>query len=1378
MSNIFNLSHQSLKPKVYLCRKDYSRIGEITAFLSDMAVSMRFGNPDEITFTVHKSIDTFVNPYWHDIVNLKLAYIYDFNEYFEIEVKNEENETELKHITARSLCEAELSNLNISVEVNTDTDISRSDYSPTVVYNPHNPSASLLHRILKDKAPHYAISHVDSSLASLQRTFSIDNNIDDFLRQELSQEIDAYVEYDTADRSISLYDMMSVCNGCGHRGNYYDKCPVCGHTDVRNGYGEWTNVYVSTDNLAEDVTLSAETATIKNCFKVVGGDDNITNRIPSVNPNGTGYIVKFSDLQYDDMPIELSDKLKAYDALCRSKKDEYKNVTLNICECLDKILYYQSGMMPSPSTSGTDSSQEISNITDDLSALMSNSQPPNTIGINTFGKFTTASLVNRAVLSYVKILLSPDYEVSVKSSSYCYDESHGYGVWKGVLHVNSVSYPDTDRADSGEITLKVDGNAIAYVTQKIDKALASKDLKDETYDYSLYCVDALQNFIDAYEACEAILVDHGDSGMGTDTPQYAIYDKYRNLKESAVTEQMRKKSMVDEWTHKKETYEAKQKEINGLLNLQNYLGNDLFKLYCAYRRDDRYQNNNYVSDGLSDADLLKRAEKLLDTADEELETACRNQYSLTATVNNLFMMDEFAPFHDKCRLGNWIYAEINGSVFQLRLTKIGVNYEDLEQVSVEFSNVREIYNSSASIKDILNNAQSIAASYPATVRQVSEDSKTVSQVNNWVDNGLNATNMMIANSPVQNTVLDENGIWCRGYDEISGIFEPTQLRIVNSTLAVTDDSWTTTKAAIGKYIMQDPVTGEYRYAMGVIGETIIGKILLGENLGIYNSGQSMTFDKDGLKITNGKNTFTVNPNSNELLAISNTKQKVLYVDTDGMLHISGDGAGLDLKLNDSIKGLSNEISVTAKGLEGRIVSVSEGLSHDLSITAEGLESKITATDGRVTSLSSTVDGLTTEVADKVSSSVFEQTAHEIGISIASKVGNNEIIASINASTEGIKILGNKVDITGKVTFSSFTSDLQNSINAIGSNASDAKHKTDGLAAGTTVINGGCISTGTINADLITSGTIDAKKVNVVNVKASSVDAENITGTIITGKTIKGGNIEGTNLSGCAGGFTSIFLHNKNFIDSFQHGSICGQYLNGDGSVSQHEVMRINNMSDRSDMYVYTPMYFYHSNAYPVFNPIAGIRFGNKFLGSDLCQYPAYINMLHLGNLSDTGKTGIRMGFKHDTNDIPSFEIYDTIQNDGININIEGTRYNGIYHTISAKVFGNLEIAGTIIDQSSEKYKTNIKPLSDGDALNLLKYNIISFDYKDGRRYRHGMLAEEAAEISEYAVVRDKNREPDAISYVSFIPDIIKLNQIMYGEIQNIKQKIEQLGSAE
>lgn len=107
------------------------------------------------------------------------------------------------------------------------------------------------------------------------------------------------------------------------------------------------------------------------------------------------------------------------------------------------------------------------------------------------------------------------------------------------------------------------------------------------------------------------------------------------------------------------------------------------------------------------------------------------------------------------------------------------------------------------------------------------------------------------------------------------------------------------------------------------------------------------------------------------------------------------------------------------------------------------------------------------------------TASEISTTVSKKVGNNEIISKINQSAESVKISANKVNIEGATIFTSGRLS-QNSLN----NAYDAKNaastaisnlKNDlASASGTTVINGGHITTGVIDADLITAGTIKDK----------------------------------------------------------------------------------------------------------------------------------------------------------------------------------------------------------------------------------------------------------------------------------------------------------------
>ena len=54
-------------------------------------------------------------------------------------------------------------------------DIARDDYTfPTVLYDVEHKDSSLLHRIM-EKARHYTVIHVDSTIADIQRTFTFDD---------------------------------------------------------------------------------------------------------------------------------------------------------------------------------------------------------------------------------------------------------------------------------------------------------------------------------------------------------------------------------------------------------------------------------------------------------------------------------------------------------------------------------------------------------------------------------------------------------------------------------------------------------------------------------------------------------------------------------------------------------------------------------------------------------------------------------------------------------------------------------------------------------------------------------------------------------------------------------------------------------------------------------------------------------------------------------------------------------------------------------------------------------------------------------------------------------------------------------------------------
>jgi hypothetical protein len=97
------------------------------------------------------------------------------------------------------------------------------------------------------------------------------------------------------------------------------------------------------------------------------------------------------------------------------------------------------------------------------------------------------------------------------------------------------------------------------------------------------------------------------------------------------------------------------------------------------------------------------------------------------------------------------------------------------------------------------------------------------------------------------------------------------------------------------------------------------------------------------------------------------------------------------------------------------------------------------------------------------------TDKEFEVSIGKKADTSNIISMINASSEGIKIQGSKVNITGYVTFSDLSSPGQTTIS--GSN--------------------------------ITTGTIDASKANITNINASNITTGTLSGDYIYGGILKG-----------------------------------------------------------------------------------------------------------------------------------------------------------------------------------------------------------------------------------------------------------------------------------
>ena len=540
--------------------------------------------------------------------------------------------------------------------------------------------------------------------------------------------------------------------------------------------------------------------------------------------------------------------------------------------------------------------------------------------------------VNSTVLAMAKIIVKSTYKVEVNTSEL--SENNGIKTWTGNFVITNYS-DEEDTAVSKTVSIEVNDDYENFINQKIQKALNkdgiedvsitglfAKDLYDFREDLQHSALSFLISYRDACQACIDILIEQGvgndstwsDATEGLDGNLYEkLYQPYYQ-KLLAIEEEI--KVRESEINLIKGVYnsdgilisdgmqthiEKCKAEIQEALDFKNYLGNELWLEFCAYRREDKYSNDNYISDGLDNEELFKRASEFFEVANKEIYKASELQHSISTTLNNLLAIPKFKPLVEHFNVGNWIRVRIDDKVYKLRLLEYGISFKDFNNISVEFSDVTKIKNSVTDVQSILSQASSMATSYSSVKRQASQGEKSSAVLTDWVENGLNATNTKFVSADNQNQVWDKNGILCRYYDTIEEKYSDEQLRIINSTIAITDDNWETTKTAIGKYYYVDPKTKELKSAYGVNGETIVGKFILGEQLSMQNADGSMTFDENGLSIENGKNKVTINPNDDEIMNITNGTEKVFNINEEGDLSINGNIMARSLTLANGVE---------------------------------------------------------------------------------------------------------------------------------------------------------------------------------------------------------------------------------------------------------------------------------------------------------------------------------------------------------------------------------------------------------------------------------------------------------------------------------------------
>ncbi len=554
------------QPQIFLCDRQLNKFLEIEPVLN-IRIRCLLHGADEISFCVPEQSAAYDALREYSIVFAK-----GFG-YFEVSPTIHDAADETKEVHGSSLGECELSQLLCTLECNTDSDIERDGYVPTVLCSKSAPENSLIHRILSAYAPTYEVGHVDETIQSIQRTFSFSKL--DILScfSQIAEEINCFFDIrvqkagdNTVIREINIYDSQ-FCHDCHSRSILNGTCQDCKSTNI-DGIGEDTTITIGTDHISDEITLSTDDK-MKNCFLVEGGDDLITNTINGINPSGNNKIYLFSEETINSFSPALQEQYKKYMEKYRIQKPICEKIYETECNIFDLILYLQSGRMPDADRSKRSLKAEIDHMLAAYKKYFPN-------GLGTLSSPGSSS-PNSTIRQIFSLFAGTGYAVRQEHGSYdsadqtwsgdivVYDVANNDS--SATIHVSkqssTITYSSSDIVEHDPLCIRFSEDLQTYIRQRI--ACETKNVENITSetgnvpkDWNSYCLKRLHSFRDGYYECIRIL---------------------ENLKEISDLEEFRNK--IDDFLTEYNSY------IDQISDYTAHLEDMIYFLYFYYGSSDK-----------------------------------------------------------------------------------------------------------------------------------------------------------------------------------------------------------------------------------------------------------------------------------------------------------------------------------------------------------------------------------------------------------------------------------------------------------------------------------------------------------------------------------------------------------------------------------------------------------------------------------------------------------------------------------------------------------------------------------------------------------------------------------------------------------------------
>ncbi len=484
------------------------------------------------------------------------------------------------------------------------------------------------------------------------------------------------------------------------------------------------------------------------------------------------------------------------------------------------------------------------------------------------------------------------------------------------------------------------------------------------------------------------------------------------------------KSVVNKINTLNKEISAKQKEINAknkeiskiqktlqdintsLKFANNFTKKQLLEL-DNFIFEATYTNSNFVvTDKMTTTEIQDMSKQLLERGKKEMKKLSQPSFTFSMELANFLFAEKFKPFIDELKLGSLIHAEVKEDVWVSPiLLEIDIDYDNPENFTMTFGNKFRLETSEWTFNELFNQGKttnSVSRNYSSLIAPIKNGGLN-DQVTAYMQNSLNAANQEIISSENQDISVGSYGI--KGRKKLDdGNFDNHQLMITNNLICMTDDNWQTSKLALGN------MNGNY----GVVADTIVGKLIAGNELTITNKNNSFKLDGNGATLKNAS--LTIESGNSKIIQNAKDGFKIqkkdnknwkdqFYADKNGNLNMTGK---INIAKNSHVGGL--EITdKSIKSSNGNIVLESNGNARIGALKIDGNNARFDGTiradriEGQIVNNQIRNNAVT---GDKISNDTIAGaklnygtiTRREIG---NGAVGNTEIIRSGKAGLDSI-----------------------------------------------------------------------------------------------------------------------------------------------------------------------------------------------------------------------------------------------------------------------------------------------------------------------------------------------------------------------------------------